>query len=100
MTAHKLTSRDWFGKTCAGVVLGFTLALAVSGLFAWFGPGGAGTDGGADKAQFNMWLISPLWVGVLSFVFLFRNPRRAWLWLALANLLAFGLLYGGRALLS
>ena len=53
---ERLQSRHWFGKTCAGVVLGFGLALATSGLFAWLGPGGI--DGGGGKIQFVMWWVS------------------------------------------
>jgi len=87
---QRLQSRHWFGKSCAGVLLGFGLAVALSGLFAWLGPGGIAADSG--KTQFNMWLISPIWAGVLSFVFLFRDSLRAWLWLGAANLAAFGLL--------
>jgi hypothetical protein len=95
---HRLDSADWFGKTAAGLVLGFSLALAVSGLCAWLTPGGIA--GGNGKIQFVMWLIAPLWAGVLCFVFLFRDGRRAWCWLAVANLLAFGLLAGVRGLLG
>lgn len=90
----KLQSRHWLGKSCAGLLLGFGLALAVSGLFAWWGPGGIA--GGPGKLQFNMWLMAPIWALVLGFVFLFRTPLRAWLWLSLANALAFGLLYASR----
>lgn len=90
VNVRRLDSRHWFGKSCAGVLLGFGLALALSGLFAWLGPGGI--EGGGGKTQFNMWLISPIWAGVLSFVFLFRDSLRAWLWLGAANLAAFGLL--------
>lgn len=86
----RLESRHWFGKTCAGVVLGFGLALALSGLFAWLGPDGIHAGGG--KNQFNMWLMAPIWATVLSFVYLFRNSLRAWLWLGAANVLAFALL--------
>ena len=87
----RLQSRHWFGKTMAGVVLGFGLALALSGLFAWLSPGGI--DAGGGKAQFNMWLMAPLWAGVLSFVYLFRDSLRAWLWLGAANALAFAALW-------
>ncbi|MNN21487.1 hypothetical protein D3C81_1348080 [compost metagenome] len=90
-TRMRLQSNHWFGKTCAGVVLGFGLALAVSGLFAWLGPDGINAGGG--KNQFNMWLMAPLWATVLSFVYLFRSSLRAWLWLGAANVLAFGLLW-------
>ncbi|MBD9537556.1 hypothetical protein IB227_17030 [Stenotrophomonas sp. STM01] len=87
----RLESRHWLGKTCAGVVLGFGLALALSGLFAWLGPDGIGAGGG--KNQFNMWLMAPIWAAVLSFVYLFRDSLRAWLWLGAANVAAFGLLW-------
>ncbi len=86
----RLESRHWFGKTCAGVLLGFGLALALSGLFAWLGPDGI--DAGSGKRQFNMWLMAPVWATVLSFVYLFRTSLRAWLWLGAANVVAFGLL--------
>lgn len=86
----RLQSRHWFGKACAGVVLGFGLALATSGLFAWLGPDGI--DGGGGKIQFVMWWIAPVWCAVLAFVFLFRDSLCAWLWLGAANAVAFGLL--------
>ena len=66
---QQLTSRNWFGKASAGLVLGYGLALALSGLFAWFGPEGYG---GPVKVQFNMWMMSPIWALVLSFCFLLR----------------------------
>jgi hypothetical protein len=80
---------DWFGKTVCGLFLGFALALALVGCFAWFGPGGIDAQ---DKYQFNMWLLAPIWLSVLSFVYLFHSTRRALLWLGGANLLAWGLL--------
>lgn len=87
----KLDSRHWFGKTSAGVVLGYTLSVALSGVIAGLTPGGFG--GGSGKIQFNMWMIAPLWASVLGFVYLFRDSLRAWLWLALANMAALGLLW-------
>ncbi|GAA5069005.1 hypothetical protein [Lysobacter panacisoli] len=87
----RLQSRHWAGKSVAGLVLGFGLSLALSGLFAWLSP--HGIDGGAGKIQFTMWLIAPIWCGVLSFVFLFRDSLRAWCWLGMANVAAFGLLW-------
>ena len=87
----RLQSRHWFGKTMAGVVLGFGLALALSGLFAWFSSGGIA--GGGGKVQFVMWLMAPVWALVLSFVYLFRDSLRAWLWLGAGNTLAFAALW-------
>ena len=94
----RLESRHWLGKSVAGLVFGFRLALALSGLFAWLGPDGI--HGGGGKIQFNMWLIAPIWCAVLSCVFLFRDSLRAWLWLGGANAAAFGLLWLVRATLE
>lgn len=92
-----MIQRDWFSKTLAGVVLGFGLAIAVSGLFAWLTPGGAMHP---NKFQATMWLTAPVWSGVLSLVFLFRSGARAWLWLGSANALAFAALAACRHYLS
>ena len=91
---ERTTESHWFGKTLAGLLLGFAIALAVSGLFAWFGPGGI--MGGSGKTQFNMWLIAPVWAFVLSFVFLFTSSRSAWLWLGGTAGLLTAFLFAGR----
>jgi hypothetical protein len=88
---------DWWSKSAAGVVLGFGLAMALCGLFAWLSPGGPAAT---NKYQLTMWLAAPLWAGVLGFVFLFRSGLQAWLWLGGANVLAFGGLYACRHFLS
>lgn len=86
-----LTSRDWLGKTLAGVILGFTLGLGLAGLFLWImGPGIAPFSA---KGQFAMWLMSPVWALSVGLVFLFRTPARAWLGLGLANLCAWAPLW-------
>jgi len=87
---QRLQSGHWLGKTLAAVVLGYTLSMALSGVIALLTPGGLDGEG---KVQFNMWMIAPLWAGVLGFVHLFRDSRRAWLWLGVANVVAFGLLW-------
>lgn len=84
----------WLGKSLAGVVLGYTLALACVGLFAWLGPGGIAAG---NKTQFTMWLIAPLWMSVFVPVYLFRSGLRAWLWLGAANIVAYSVLLAVRA---
>ncbi|MCF4164793.1 hypothetical protein L2U69_03960 [Zavarzinia compransoris] len=90
----RLSSRNWFGKSAAGLVLGYGIAIACSGLIALAGPM---ADNG--KMQFVMWMVPPVWCGVLGFCFLFRDGWRAWGWLGLANILLFGAFFAGRALL-
>lgn len=97
-TLPPLSSRDWLGKAAAGLVLGYALAIGISGLVAWFTPGGI--EGGGGKLQFVMWITAPVIAGVLSFCFLFRTGLRAWSWLGLANLVVFALLFGGRTLVG
>ncbi len=87
---------DWASKSVAGTVLGFGLAVGLVGLFAWVGPGGLRA---VNKFQFNMWLVPPLWLGILSASFLFRSGLRAWMWLGGANVLAHAALYACRHLL-
>lgn len=84
---------DWLSKSLAGALLGFGLAVALAGLFAWAGPGGPDAP---NKYQFVMWLVAPIWLGAASFCFLFRSGLCAWLWLGGANLLAHGGLYACR----
>lgn len=84
---------DWWTKTLAGLILGFTLALGLVGLFAWFGPGGIDA---AVKVQFNMWPISPIWLLIVSFSFLFRTGWRAVGYLGLFNILVYVTLYSFR----
>lgn len=87
---------DWWSKSIGGTILGFTLALALAGLFAWFGPGGLTAS---NKFQFNMWLVPPIWLLTVSLCFLFQSGRHCWLWLGSANVLAYSLLFIGRSLL-
>ncbi|AAN53530.1 hypothetical protein HRJ35_04740 [Shewanella oneidensis MR-1] len=84
---------DWWTKSLAGLILGFTLALGLVGLFAWFGPGGIDAD---TKVQFNMWLITPIWLLILSFSFLFKTGLRAIGYLSLLNILTYIVLYAFR----
>ncbi len=81
---------DWWSKTLGGAILGFSLALALSGLFAWLGPGGLAAP---NKVQFVMWLIAPLWMLVFSLVYLVPKGWQVVLGLTCANLAAYGALF-------
>lgn len=79
--------RDWVSKTLAGMLLGLGLALGCSGLLAALLPGMPLPVSG----QLVMWLVPPVWLGVLSLVYFFASGLRAWLWLGAANVLVLGL---------
>ena len=83
-----LSSKDWLGKSSAGLILGFLLALGAGGLFKVLG--GVGDTFFSTKGQLAMWLVPPVWLGVLSFVYFFSSGLRAWAWLLGANALALG----------
>ncbi|MBW4329264.1 hypothetical protein KY084_00030 [Stakelama sp. CBK3Z-3] len=94
----QLTARDWFGKASAGLVLGFVIALGVSGLVSL--ALGVGDAYFSTTGQFTMWLIAPVWSLILAFCFLFRSGLRAWVLLGIVALIAWAALYvlGGTAL--
>lgn len=87
MSAAKPVARNWLAKTLAGILAGFTLAIGCSGLFVWLA---------ADlplpvRGQLAMWMVAPIWMGVLSGVYFFRSGIHAWGWLLGASLLVFGI---------
>ena len=90
LTEEQKIQPHWFVKTIAGLVLGLTLAYAFVGIFAWFGPGGIAAS---TKVQFNMWLISPIWLLVLSFSYLFQTGRKALIYLVSANIFVYSIFF-------
>lgn len=90
----KTISPDWVSKTLAGTLLGFTLAIGCAGLFSSLASGMPLST----RGQLAMWMMAPIWMGTLSGVFFFSSGKRAWAWLAGANLLAFGIPLACRAI--
>lgn len=82
-------SRDWLSKTLAGAAGGFGLGIAASGLLACLTPGPLDVQ---NKFQVAMWLVPPVWIGVMSATYLFRTGRRAWIGLGIANASGFAML--------
>jgi hypothetical protein len=82
-------SRDWLSKTLAGVTGGFGLGIAASGLLVFLTPGAPDVQ---NKFQVAMWLVPPVWIGVMSASFMFRSGLRAWAWLGGANIAGFAML--------
>lgn len=76
-------------KVLAGVVLGFTLAVAVSGLYGWLGPNSL-----MDKYMVVLWFIVPVWTAVIALSCVFRRAWQVWVsccWLMVWRLRCFGL---------
>lgn len=88
--ARRMSASEWWLKTSAGALAGFSLALALVGIWAWAGPGGIDAP---DKIQFVMWMITPLWMLCFSGVYLFARGLHAWCWLLMANVLAYAVLF-------
>ncbi|MFT3719243.1 hypothetical protein [Pseudorhodoferax sp.] len=85
---------DWWAKTSAGVILGFGLALALAGLYAYLGQGDIHAPSG--RPALMRYMVAFVWVAVFGFCFLFRSGAAAWAWLGVANLLAFAALFACR----
>lgn len=81
---------QWWGKTLIGLILGLAIAYGFVAIFAWFGPGGIDAK---DKVQFNMWIISPIWLLILSLVYLFKTTKTAFLYLFSANVAIYSLYF-------
>lgn len=94
MTDRIRIRRDWWSKTLAGALLGFTLALGVSGILVAMNP----DMPFSIRGQLAMWMQAPVWLATLGCVYFFRSGRQAWLWLFVANLAAFGAFFGLRLL--
>lgn len=78
------------GKGGAGLLLGFPLALALTGIFFFLAPGDWPPTGG--RYMLLRWLIPPMWLAILSASFMFRTAVAAWLWLGGATIVAFAVL--------
>ncbi|SMB28141.1 conserved membrane protein of unknown function [Sterolibacterium denitrificans] len=85
---HPPIRRDWLSKTLAGFVCGGLIALGSSGLLV---TGFAGMPL-PTLGQLAMWLLAPVWLGVMSGVYFFASGLRAWLWLGGASALILGLM--------
>ncbi|WP_353151932.1 hypothetical protein [Pollutimonas bauzanensis] len=81
-----------------GAVLGFSLAILLSGLLVYY-PTAGDTDPAKD--QIVMWAVCPIWIALICLSFLAPTKKILWQWLVLANLVAaigiYLVVYAGRA---
>ncbi len=90
MTSPSKRQPTWLGKTLAGTFLGLALSFIFVAFFAWYGPGGIDAR---DKVQFNMWMITPVWLTIFSFSYLFNSAKQAWLILGSLTVLLYGVFF-------
>lgn len=90
LTAEQKIQPHWWLKTFSGAILGLTLSYAFIAIFAWFGPGGIDATA---KVQFNMWMIPPIWLLVLSLCYLFKTGVKAFVYLLSANIVVYSLFF-------
>ncbi|GAA0350123.1 hypothetical protein GCM10009092_13150 [Bowmanella denitrificans] len=97
MARRERIQPHWWSKSLAGVLLGFVLAIGITGLFAWLGPGGLHAD---NKIQFNMWISALIWMVLFACVYLFSTGLKAWLWLGGASIAVWSLLVATQLLMQ
>ena len=74
VSQDKKIKPQWLQKSLVGFFLGLTLAYVIIAIFAWYGPGGIDAD---VKVQFNMWILSPIWLSIIAFTYLFKTAGNA-----------------------
>lgn len=81
-----------WARALAGLVAGFFVAAAATGLVAWLPPGPWQSAIVPSLIAFiPLWMLAALWA------FAFRSGRRAWQWLGGSALAGFALLWLLRA---
>lgn len=75
-----------------GALLGFPLAVWLSGALVYHAPYAAGTLNDISTYQVTMWVVPPLWATVIALAFLAPGKRACWAALLAGNALAYGLL--------
>ena len=83
------TSIHLLHRAVVGTVLGFPLAVWLSGALIYH-PWGA--QGDSATYQLAMWSVVPLWVAVIAVSFLARSRAACWVGLLGANAAAYALL--------
>lgn len=94
---------QWFLKTTVGAVLGLTLSFGLVALFAWFGPDSLNTELSGErllwKTQFHMWMVTPIWMLIVTMTYMFKTVKEAFISLVTGNICVFGCLFIFRDLL-
>lgn len=94
---------QWWGKTTVGVFLGLALSYGIVALIVWFGPDGINGNLSDQrlfwKTQFNMWIVTPIWMLIVSFIYMFKTTKQAFIYLLSANVIIYTIFIGLRSML-
>ncbi|ALO43069.1 hypothetical protein [Pseudoalteromonas phenolica] len=94
---------QWWGKTAVGVFLGLALSYGIVALIVWFGPDGINGQLSDQrlfwKTQFNMWIVTPIWMLIVSFIYMFKTTKQAFISLLSANVIIYTVFFGLRSML-
>ncbi|WP_337881177.1 hypothetical protein [Rheinheimera sp.] len=84
-----------WGKSTAAALFGLPLTIATIGLLALLFPG-------TEQRWTMSWLLLsfPLWVGLMSLVFLCQSGKSAWKLMAGLTIVSYGLLHGLKLVLG
>ncbi|EHH69630.1 hypothetical protein GMO_09380 [Gluconobacter morbifer G707] len=86
------------GKALAGLVLGATASIGLMGVAGLLFHADAAVK--TPAALILRWLPGPIWGLILAFSFLFPSALRAWLGLASANIVIWGVFFFLRGVMA
>lgn len=93
---------QWRGKTAVGVFLGLLLSYGIVAFIVWFGPDNINQNLSNErllwKTQFNMWIVTPIWMLIVSFIYMFKTTKQAFIYLFSANLIIYTLFFALRSM--
>lgn len=93
---------QWWGKTAVGVFLGLLLSYGIVAFIVWFGPDNINQNLSNErllwKTQFNMWIVTPIWMLIVSFIYMFKTTKQAFIYLFSANLIIYTLFFALRSM--
>ncbi|WP_313079210.1 hypothetical protein [Pulveribacter sp.] len=84
--------RELLHHGLVGAVLGFPLAVWLSGALVYHAPYAARSLDDIATYQVAMWVVPPLWAAVVALAFMAPSRRACWLALLAGNALAWALL--------
>lgn len=85
-SAKNVIQPDWWSKTLAGAILGFTLAVAIANIIVLIGLHFMPVE---LIGQFGMWAIPWFWLPIFFATYFISTGNKAILFLCLSNAVAY-----------